>query len=120
MYCITGDGTNIYIGGSFINADSANIPVNYITYWNQSTNTWNQMLGATSQPGTSGTVRCCTWASPIPGGSAVFIGGEFGYVDGTNQQANFVAGWQSNLWYSLYSNFASPPIHQEQIVTFME
>ena len=115
VYCITGDGTNIYIGGSFTDADIGNnITVNYITYWNQGSNTWNAMSGINSQPGTSSTVRCCTWvsSSPYTSGSGLFVGGDFINVDGNTLPANYVAAWSpsgTGIWYSLYATGASPP-----------
>ena len=115
VYCITGDGTNIYIGGAFTVADiGTNITVNYITYWNQGSNTWNAMSGINSQPGTSSTVRCCTWvsSSPYTSGSGLFVGGDFINVDGNTLSANYVAAWSpsgTGIWYSLYATGASPP-----------
>jgi hypothetical protein len=115
VYCITGDGPNIYIGGTFTSADGGSITVNYITYWNQSSPTWFQMLGANSQPGTSGLVRCINWVFSSPylsGGSGLFVGGDFQYVDYNTQPANYVAAWTPSgtpTWFSLYSNGASPP-----------
>ena len=116
VYCITGDGTNIYIGGYFTDADIGNnITVNYITYWGQSSSMWNQMLGNVFfNPGVSSTVRCCTWvsSSPYTGGSGLFVGGDFINVDGNTLSANYVAAWSpsgSGIWYSLYATGASPP-----------
>ncbi len=116
VYCITGDGsTRIFIGGSFTYADTGfNLTVNNITYWDQSSNTWFQMLGSNLQPGTNGVVRCCTWVPSSPylsGGSGLFVGGDFQQVDYNTQTANYVACWIPNgsLWMSLYANGASPP-----------
>ena len=116
VYCITGDGTNIYIGGSFEKADIGNdIIVNNITYWGQSSFMWNQMLGNVFfNPGVSSTVRCCTWVSSSPhtSGSGLFVGGDFINVDHNTQTANYVAAWSpsgTGIWYSLYATGASPP-----------
>ena len=117
VYCITGDGSNrIFIGGSFTDADIGNaISVNHITYWTQSSPSWNQMLGANFNPGTSGLVRCVNWVPSSPflsGGSGLFVGGDFQYVDYNTQDANNVACWLpsgTGLWMSLYANGASPP-----------
>jgi hypothetical protein len=69
------------------------------------------MLGNSSGVGVSGPVRCCVWGSSpyISGGSGLFIGGDFIYVDGSSQPANYVACWFQNIWASLYSTGASPP-----------
>ena len=117
VYCITGDGSNrIFIGGTFIDADIGNnIGVNYITYWNQGSQSWNQMLGTNFQPGTSAQVRCVNWVPSSPylsGNSGLFVGGDFQYVDYNTQLANNVACWLpsgTGLWMSLYASGASPP-----------
>jgi hypothetical protein len=115
VYVITGDGTNIYVGGQFQNAYIGGISTNVynIAYWNPSGPTWN-VLGGIGGVGTSGAVYALNWvASGLPTiTSGLFVGGDFIYVEigGGPVIANHIALWSpsgTGLWYEIYQGVGS-------------
>ena len=110
---ITGDGTNIYVGGLFAYADVAgsSATVNNIAYWNLSGPSWNALGGSSGGVGTNAAVYALTWvASGLPTiGSGLFVGGEFTNIEvgGSFPLANYIALWSPTNWYQIYQGLGS-------------
>ena len=93
---ISPDGTNIYAGGDFTQADG--MSANYIAVWNTITNSWSP-LG-------SGLNNVCRSIAISPDGTNVYAGGDFTQAgDFIQEGCNKIAVWNTitNTWSPLGS-----------------
>jgi hypothetical protein len=91
------DGTNIYVGGDFTDADGAD-PGNadYIAKWDTTTSTWSA-ISSTPIPLSSPTTGVY---SIVANGADIYIGGDFTDAGG-NANADNIAKWDGTTWSSM-------------------
>jgi hypothetical protein len=100
VYALALGGGNLYVGGSFKNANAGGaspVAANGIALWNGAWSSLNASIGF----GADSSVR----ALALSGGN-LYVGGSFRtvYNGATGLQANFVAMWNGNLWSPLGSD----------------
>ncbi len=88
VFALAVSGSDLYVGGNFINAGGNN-SADFIARWDGST--WNSL--GTGMSGTVGTI--------IVSGSNVYAGGQFSTAGGN--AANFIALWDGSSWSALGS-----------------
>ncbi len=87
------NGSDVYIGGSFISAGG--VSANNIVDYNTSTRTWTA-LGSRTNNGVDNTVYVMTYFS-----GNLYVGGAFTHAGGS--AANYVAKWDGTSWSALGS-----------------
>ena len=102
VYALAMNGTNqLFVGGSFTNANGNSIPAYYVASWNGSS--WN-FLGTDSTYNGVGSINSVVYALVMNGTNNLFVGGYFAYANGSSISANSVASWDGNSWNILGSD----------------
>ena len=92
------DGSNLYVGGSFMTIGQGGAIVNRIARWNGSA--WSALESGADEPGVDNTVYSLAWD-----GISLYVGGAFTTAGGVT--ANRIARWNGSAWSALGSGMDS-------------